>query len=64
MHTQALRILIDRCRYEPDIDRQIEMLYEVNSGLPKSEQLRFPSLFTDDYVRGALDIVEAKIVSL
>jgi hypothetical protein len=60
MKAYALRTLIETCRYEPDVDRQIEILREVNAKLPKSKRLRIPSLFTDDYIRKALDIIEER----
>ena len=57
-----LESLIHKCRYqEKDVDRQIELLLQINSTLPKSIRLRFPSLITNDYVAKALDLIEESI---
>jgi len=50
--------LIEECKNEPDIDRKIEILYSINSMLPKSQQLKIPSLITRDYVNSALYRIE------
>jgi hypothetical protein len=50
--------LIEECKREPDIDRRIEMLYAINSMLPKSQQLKIPSLITNDYIRHAISKIE------
>lgn len=42
--------MIEECKSESNIDRKIEMLYAINSMLPKSQQLKIPSLITNDYV--------------
>ena len=54
--------LIAKCRYQSDVDKQILILYAINSALPKSLQLKMPSLLTNDYVSRALDIIEDKIL--
>jgi hypothetical protein len=46
--------LIEECRNEPDVDRRIEILYIINSMLPKSQQLKIPSLITNDYINVVL----------
>ena len=46
--------LIEECRNEPDIDKRIEILYAINSMLPKPQQLKIPSLITNDYINVAL----------
>jgi hypothetical protein len=50
--------LVEECKREPDIDRRIEMLYAINSMLPESQQLKIPSLITNDYVYQALYKIE------
>jgi hypothetical protein len=50
--------LVEECKSEPDIDRRIEMLYAINSMLPESQQLKIPSLITNDYVYHALYRIE------
>jgi hypothetical protein len=51
--------LINKCRDECEIDKQVEILHEINLELPQSKQIRIPSLITNDYVSRALDIAEA-----
>jgi hypothetical protein len=55
--------LIARCRDQSDVDKQILILHTINSALPKSLQLKMPSLLTNDYVSRALDIIEDRILS-
>lgn len=50
--------LVEECKGELNIDRKIEMLYAINSMLPKSQQLKIPSLITNDYVYQALYRIE------
>jgi len=50
--------LVEECKGELNIDRKIEMLYAINSMLPKSQQLKIPSLITNDYVYHALNRIE------
>ena len=54
--------LIARCRDQSDVDKQILILHTINSALPKSLQLKMPSLLTNDYVSRALDIIEDRIL--
>ena len=54
--------LIARCRDQSDVDKQILILRAINSALPKSLQLKIPSLLTNDYVSRALDIIEDRIL--
>ena len=54
-HTRInVSALIEECKNESDIDRKTEILYSINSMLPKSQQLKIPSLITNDYVNLAL----------
>jgi hypothetical protein len=46
--------LIEECRNEPDIDKRIEILFAINSILPQSQQLKIPSLITNDYINVVL----------
>jgi hypothetical protein len=52
--------LIDECKDEPDIDKKVQILYLINSILPKVDKLKIPSLLTDDYIDMALDKIEIK----
>jgi hypothetical protein len=55
--------LISKCRYEEndDVDRQVELLNQINSTLPKTVRINLPSLITNDYIGKALDIIEERI---
>ena len=47
-------VKICSCDNESDIDKKINLLYKINSLLPKQNQLNIPSLLTDDYIDTAL----------
>ena len=53
--------LIEECNNEADIDKKIELLYKINSILPKLSQENLPSLITDDYIDTALYRMYQKI---
>jgi len=59
---QNLVLLIRECRDEHDVDRQIQILENINTRLPRSKKLKIPSLITNDYVHKALDIVEERLL--
>jgi hypothetical protein len=61
MGHQELVLLVEECRYSQDIDRQFDLLREINNLLPASERVHMPSLVTDDYCRRALEIIEDRI---
>jgi len=61
---EELKPLIDKCRYEKNVEDQISLLYAINGGLPESEKLTFPSLITNDYVSRALDMIEERLLAL
>ncbi len=63
MMLNQITSLIARCRYQSDVDEQIRMLHAINLALPKSLQLKIPSLLTKDYISRALDIVEDRILT-
>jgi predicted DNA-binding protein (UPF0278 family) len=46
----TLSKLIEECNNESDIDRKIQLFYNLNSMLPTSYQINIPSLLTDDYI--------------
>ena len=48
-HMGSILDLVEECESEPNIDRRIELLYSINSMLPESQQLKIPSLITNDY---------------
>jgi hypothetical protein len=55
--------LIEKCRYEPDFDRQIKTLLIINSMLPPTKKLHVPSVLTDDYISRALHEIEKSLNS-
>lgn len=57
-HNASIIKLIEECKSESSIDRKIELLYAINAMLPKSQQLKIPSLITNDYVYQALYKIE------
>jgi hypothetical protein len=61
MSDHDLLSLVTACRYEPNLDRQIVLLEEINNHLPEPLRLKIPSLLTNDYVFHALDTVEDRI---
>ena len=46
--------LTEKCNDEPDVNKKIELLYRINSIVPKPYQLKIPSLLTDDYINTAM----------
>jgi hypothetical protein len=54
--------MVEECKNELNIDRKIELLYSINSMLPKSQQLKIPSLITNDYVYQALYKIEEMLL--
>ena len=50
--------LIEDCYNESDVDNKTQILYKVNSLLPKMCRINIPSLITDDYVDTALFQIE------
>ena len=56
--------LIEECNNEVDIDKKIELLYKINSTLPKLSQENLPPLITDDYIDTALYRVYQKMRSI
>ncbi|MGB7679017.1 MAG: hypothetical protein WBL49_09420, partial [Nitrososphaeraceae archaeon] len=46
----TLSKLIEECNNESDIDKKIQLFYNLNSMLPLSYQVNIPSLLTDDYI--------------
>jgi len=53
--------LVEDCYDEVDIDKKIQILYKINSLLPKTCCIKIPSLITDDYIDTALYRIEDNI---
>ena len=54
--------MVEDCKSELNIDRKIEILYAINAMLPTKEQLKIPSLITNDYISTALYRIEEKLL--
>jgi hypothetical protein len=55
--------LIQKCRNEPDPDRQLKILLVINAMLPPTKKLHVPSFLTDDYISRALYEIERAVES-
>ena len=53
--------LVEDCYEEEDIDKKVQILYKINSLLPKTCCINIPSLITDDYIDTALYRIEENI---
>ena len=60
-HNTILK-LIEDCKNEPNKDKKIKMLNQINSKLLKSDQLKIPIQLTNDYIYMALYDIEAKLL--
>jgi hypothetical protein len=50
--------LIGECYNEIDMNNKVQILYEINSLLPKRRRINIPSLITDDYIDAVLYRIE------
>ena len=57
-HRSIIIKLIEDCYNESDIDNKVQILFKINSLLPKMCRINIPSLITDDYIDTALFQVE------
>ena len=57
-HISIIIKLIEDCYNESDIDNKVQILFKINSLLPKMCRINIPSLITDDYIDTALFQVE------
>ena len=53
--------LVEDCYEEEDMDKKIQILYKINTLLPKSCRINIPSLITNDYIDTALYKIEENI---
>jgi hypothetical protein len=60
-HHAIIAKLVEDCYEEEDIDKKIQILYKINSLLPKTCCIDIPSLITDDYIDTALYRIEDSI---
>ena len=56
--------LVEECYEAQDMDKKVQILYKINSLLPKSCQINIPSLITNDYIDMALYRIEENIHSI
>ena len=59
--------LIENCKNEPNMDKKIQLLYQINSILLKSDQLQIlpvASLLTNYYSKTILHKIEAAVFSV
>ena len=60
-HSSIITKLLEDCYNESDIDNKVEILFKINSLLPKKCRINIPSLITDDYIDTALFQIEKSI---
>ena len=53
--------LVQDCYNESDIDNKVQILFKINSLLPKMCRINIPSLITDDYIDTALFQIEKSV---
>ena len=53
--TTTILQLINDCNNEYNLHKRIEILYRINSLLPKEDQLKIPSLITNAYINAAVN---------
>lgn len=54
---------ISAIRDEHNINIRITMLHELNDLLPVEKRMKFPSLITNAYIRGALDVIQERVMT-
>ena len=52
---------ISGIREASNVDVRVTLLHKLNNSLPKGMKLTLPSMFTNAYVRGALEKIEDKV---
>ncbi len=62
MNSESMLKLISDGRNEPDTEKRLRMLLQLNGSLPENMKLDMPSLITNAYVRKALDMIEERIL--
>ena len=62
MNSESMLKRISAIRNEPDTEKRLMMLLQLNGSLPGDMKLDMPSLITNAYVRKALDMIEERIL--
>jgi hypothetical protein len=60
-HSSIITKLVQDCYNESDIDNKVQILFKINSLLPKMCRINIPSLITDDYIDTALFQIEKSV---
>jgi hypothetical protein len=55
---EMIPVYISMIRESNDIDQRVRLLEELNTLLPSEQRLLLPSLFTNDYVSRAVNLIE------
>ena len=58
-----IKVQISAAREASNIDMQVALLHTLNNSLPKGMRLTLPSMFTNAYVRSALETIEDKLAN-
>ena len=58
-----IKVQISAAREASNIDMQVALLHTLNNSLPKGMRLTLPSMFTNAYVRSALETIEDKVAN-
>jgi hypothetical protein len=61
MNSKSVLKRISAIRNEPNTEKRLAMLQQLNDSLPADMKLDMPSLITNAYVRKALDTIEERI---
>jgi hypothetical protein len=61
MNSKNVLKRISAIRNEPNTEKRLAMLQQLNDSLPADMKLDMPSLITNAYVRKALDTIEERI---
>jgi hypothetical protein len=61
MNSKSVLKRVSAIRNEPNTEKRLAMLQQLNDSLPADMKLEIPSLITNAYVRRALDTIEEKI---
>jgi len=61
-YQKLLSKLIDECKNEPNIDKRIEILNDINSRLLEPDQVKIRQELNDEYIDMALHKVQTKLL--
>jgi hypothetical protein len=60
---EDIKVQISATRKASNIDMQVALLHTLNNSLPKGMRLTLPSMFTNAYIRSALETIEDKVAN-